>query len=53
MSCLGLVLVLMGPLMLVAAWTGGRSPVLAVGSVAYVAVGGWILLSYARRRRWR
>jgi hypothetical protein len=51
MSCLGLVLVLMGPLMLVAAWTSGRSPVLAMGSVAYVAVGAWILLSYVRRRR--
>jgi hypothetical protein len=51
MSCLGLVLVLMGPLLLVAAWTGGRSPVLAMGTVAYVAVGAWILLSYVRRRR--
>jgi hypothetical protein len=51
MSCLGLVLILMGPLLLVAAWTGGRSPVLAFGSIAYVAVGAWILLSYTRRRR--
>jgi hypothetical protein len=51
MSCLGLVLLLMGPLLLVAAWTGGRSPLLAAGSVAYVAVGAWILVSHARRRR--
>ena len=50
MSCLGLVFVLMGPLLLVAAWTGGRSPVLALGSLAYVVVGAWILVSYARRR---
>ena len=51
MSCLGLVLILMGPLLLAAAWTRGRSPVLAIGSLAYVAVGAWILMSYARRRR--
>jgi hypothetical protein len=51
MSCLGLVFLLMGPVLLLAAWTGGRSPVLVVGSLAYVLVGGWILLNYARRRR--
>ena len=50
MSCLGLVFVLMGPLLLLAAWSGGRSPVLALGSVAYVLVGAWILVSYVRRR---
>ncbi len=50
MSCLGLVFLLMGPLLLVAAWTGGRSPVLAAGSVAYVVVGAWILTRAARRR---
>ncbi|HZS02394.1 MAG TPA: hypothetical protein VFE37_27005 [Chloroflexota bacterium] len=50
MSCLGLVFVLMGPLLLLAAWTGGRSPVLALGSVAYLLVGAWILVSHARRR---
>ena len=50
MSCLGLVLILMGPLLLVAAWTGGRSPVLALGSVAYMLVGAWILVNYTRRR---
>ena len=51
MSCLGLVLVVMGPVLLVAAWTGGRSPVLALGSLAYVAVGAWILVGYTQRRR--
>jgi uncharacterized membrane protein YeaQ/YmgE (transglycosylase-associated protein family) len=51
MACLGLVFVLMGPLLLVAAWTGGRSPVLALGSMAYVVVGACILVSYARHRR--
>ena len=51
MSCLGLVFLLMGPLLLVAAWTGNRSPVLVAGSLAYVMVGAWILLDAARRRR--
>ncbi len=51
MTCLGLVFLLMGPLLLLAAWTGDRSPVLAVGSLAYMLVGAWVLLGYARRRR--
>jgi hypothetical protein len=49
-TCLGLLLVLMGPLLLVVAWSGGRSLVLALGSLAYVLVGGWILAHSARRR---
>ena len=36
MRCLGLVLVLMGPLLLAAAWIRGQSAVLALGSLAYV-----------------
>ena len=50
MSCLGLVFVVMGLVLLVVAWTGGRSLVLALGSLAYVAVGSWVLASYLRRR---
>ena len=51
MSCLGLVFLVMGPVLLLTAWSGGRSPVLVVGSLAYVLVGAWILLNAARRRR--
>ncbi len=50
-SCLGLVFVVMGPLLLLAAWLNGRSLVLAVGSLAYVAVGAWVLATYTRRER--
>ncbi len=50
-SCLGLVFVAMGPLLLVAAWLNGRSLVLAIGSLAYVAVGAWVLANYVRRER--
>jgi len=50
-TCLGLVFLLMGPVLLLAAWTGGRSPILALGSLAYVAVGTWVLTSQLRRRR--
>jgi hypothetical protein len=48
-SCLGLVFLLMGPLLLVAAWINGRSLVLALGSLAYVVVGAWVLSSYRKR----
>jgi hypothetical protein len=51
MTCLGLVFLLMGPVLLLAAWTGHRSPVLVAGSLAYMLVGAWILLNAARRRR--
>jgi hypothetical protein len=50
MACLGLVLLLMGPLLLLAAWSSGRSTVLALGSLAYVAVGGWVLAQALHRR---
>ena len=50
-SCLGLVLVVMGLVLLVVAWTSGRSLVLALGSLAYVAVGSWVVSSSLRRRR--
>ncbi len=50
MSCLGLVFLLMGPLLLLAAWTHGRSAVLAIGSVAYLLVGAWILFGAPRRQ---
>jgi hypothetical protein len=50
-TCLGLVFLLMGPILLLAAWTTGRSPILALGSLAYVAVGAWVPTSHYRRRR--
>jgi hypothetical protein len=50
-SCLGLVFVVMGLVLLVVAWTSGRSLVLALGSLAYVAVGSWVLANYLRQRR--
>ncbi len=50
MTCLGLLLVFMGPLLLLAIWARGHSPVLILGSLAYVLVGGWILLGHARRQ---
>ncbi len=51
MSCLGLVFLLMGPVLLIAAWTTNRSVVLAIGSLAYVAVGAWVLSTYWRHKR--
>ena len=51
MTCLGLVFLLMGPVLLLAAWTSGRSLILALGSLAYVAVGTWVLTSQLRGRR--
>ena len=49
MSCLGLVLVVMGFVLLAIAWQSGRSLLLAVGSLAYVAVGCWMLARVLRR----
>jgi hypothetical protein len=51
MSCLGMVLVTMGLVLLVIAWQGGRSLLLALGSLAYVAVGCWVLAHSLRRTR--
>lgn len=51
MSCLGFVLVLMGLVLLAIAWQAGRSLVLALGSLAYVAVGCWVLANLLRRPR--
>lgn len=48
-TCLGLVFVVMGVCLLGAAWTNGRSVLLAIGSLGYVAVGWWVLASAARR----
>ena len=50
MSCLGLVFLLMGPVLLAAAWMNGRSLILAAGSVAYIAVGAWLLTRQRARR---
>jgi hypothetical protein len=51
MACLGLVLVAMGLLLLLIAWQGGRSLLLALGSLAYVAVGCWVLANAVRGPR--
>ncbi|HLI25659.1 MAG TPA: hypothetical protein VKZ60_01225 [Chloroflexota bacterium] len=51
MACLGLVLVAMGLVLLVIAWQAGRSLLLALGSLAYVAVGCWMLITLWRRPR--
>jgi hypothetical protein len=51
MSCLGVVFVTMGLALLVLAWQDGRSLILALGSLAYVAVGCWVLANVLRRPR--
>jgi hypothetical protein len=51
MSCLGTVLVVMGCVLLVIAWSQGRSLTLALGSLAYVAVGSWVLMNWLRARQ--
>ncbi len=50
MGCLGIVIVVAGLMLLATAYLNGRSLVLAVGSLAYVLVGGWVLLNYRSRR---